>query len=142
MPKINPPPISTPIVIDREGYADTPWVEFFNQVFIGDTGTSFTPTFTSLTTVGAPTFAAKYYKIGPLCYFNITITPSTSTTAIAGTTYSNLPLTARGNGIVFAVSGNLGDGPGMISVSENRAYVPAWSAVTVPLTVIGIYEAQ
>lgn len=139
MSKILPPPITTPLIADKEGYPDIPWINFFNQIFTGDTGTSWTPTFTSLGSTGTPTITGVYYKIGPLCYFNVTITPATDTTSTAGVTYCDLPLTARGNGPVFALSGNAG-GIGMINASQGRAYPPAWSAVTVPVTLIGVYE--
>jgi hypothetical protein len=138
-----PPPIQEQLTDDQQALT-MPWILFFNQNFTGDLGTSWTPTFTSLTETGTPTITGRYYQISQaLCYFNVTITPATDTTATAGTTYiNNFPLTASSNGICFAVSGNLGSNSGMVVASNNRIYVPAWTAVTVPLTIIGIVEAN
>ena len=136
-----PPPLQTPMLDDNQ-VLSMPWLLFFNQTFIGDSGNSWSPTFTNLTEVGAATIVGRYYQISQsLCYFNVTITPNTSTSATAGTTYvNNFPLTATANGICFAVSGNLGTNAGMVNSSNNRIYVPAWAAVTVPLTVIGMVQ--
>lgn len=141
MSKVKPPPIYDSVV-DEGGKASLSWTLFFNQLFTGDTGTEWTPTFTNLTTVGTPTITGRYYKIGQkLCFFSVRIVPATSTTSTAGTTYiSNLPVTAREYGPCFALSGNLGSNAGMIDSSTNRVYVPAWSAVTVPLVIVGIVE--
>lgn len=141
MVKVSPPPFIEPLA-DEEGVASLPWSLFFNQMFTGDTGTSWTPTFTSLTEVGTPTITGKYFKIGQsLCYFWVTITPSTSTTATAGATYiNNFPLDIVSDGACLAVSGLLGTNAGQCEASTNRIYPPSWSAVTVPLTIVGLVE--
>ena len=141
MSKVKAPPIYEK-VIDEGGNATIAWTLFFNQLFNGDTGTEWTPTFTSLTTVGTPTITGRYYKIGQrLCFFSVRIVPATSTSSTAGTTYiSNLPVSAREFGMCFALSGNLGSNAGMVDSTTNRVYVPAWSAVTVPLVVVGMVE--
>jgi len=138
---ISPPPLQTPMTDDQQALS-MPWLLFFNQTFEGDRGNSWTPTFTSLTITGTPTITGRYYRISQsLCYFNVTITPATDTSATAGTTYvDNFPLTATANGICFAVSGNLGTNAGMVVSSNNRIYVPSWTTVTVPLTVIGMVQ--
>lgn len=143
MSNITPPPTADQIV-DQEGFINLSWASFMNNLYEGDTGATWTPTFTSLTTVGTPTITGRYYRLTRrLVYFAVAIVPATSTSATAGTTYiDNFPLTFSGDGIVFAVTGGLGDGPGHIVASSNRVYVPAWSAVTVPLTVIGICEVS
>lgn len=144
MTKIAAPPIYQPLIEDpQDSVASLPWILFFNQVFNGDTGTTWKANFTGLTTVGTPTITGKVYQISKsLAYFAVTITPSTSTTAVAGTTYiDNFPLRMINNGIVFAVSGLLGTNSGMCEQATNRIYVPAWSAVTIPLTVVGLVEA-
>jgi len=136
------PPIYEKVVND-EVKMTLPWILFMNQMFDGDVGASWTPNFVNLTTVGTPTVSSKYYKLSKyLTFFRITITPATSTTSTAGTTYiDNYPIDFKSDGVVFAVSGGLGGSPGHIIGSSNRIYVPAWSAVTVPLTLIGIAEA-
>ncbi len=142
MTKIAPAPIYIPVV-DESGVATLPWILFFNQLFTGDTGTAFTPVFTNLTIVGTPTFDAKYYKIGQnLVYFSLKITPATSTSATAGSTYFDFPLDITAVGAVFAVTGLLGSNAGMAEALTNRVYVPAWSVVTAPLTITGTLEAK
>lgn len=148
MAKIAPPPTNEKIIEvgekgETEGFGTVSWLLFFNQLWTGDTGTNWTPTFTSLTTVGTPTISGVYYRIGQICYFRVDIVPGTSTTSTAGTTFiNNFPLTARGNGIVLAVTGNVGSGLGMINASDNRIYPSAWSAITNPVTLIGMVEAS
>lgn len=141
--KVSSPPIYEKLV-NQDGKPNLAWILFFNKIFQGDSGTDWTPTFTSLTTVGTPTITGRIYKLsGALAFFRVHIVPSTSTTSVAGTTYiDNMPVTATANGICFAVSGLLGTNAGMYDSATNRVYVPAWSAVTVPLTIIGICEAR
>lgn len=131
-------------MVDEEGIATLPWILFMNQLFTGDTGTIWTPTFTSLTQVGVPTITGKYYKIGQnLCYFAVRIVPATSTSCTAGTTYiDNFPLTVLGDGACLAVSGLLGSSAGQVEQGTNRIYPPAWTAVTVPLTIVGFAEVR
>jgi hypothetical protein len=140
---IQPPPINDPIV-DEEGIMSLAWILYMNQTFNGDTGTEWTPAFTNLTTVGVPTITGRYYKISQsLVYFRATIVPGTSTTSTAGTTYiNNFPLTMRGDGACNAVSGGAGATPGHCDSTTNRIYVPAWTAVTVPLSITGTVEAR
>lgn len=141
MSALNPPPLYSPLIDDEEGKPTLPWTIFLNQLYEGDTGESWTPTFTGLTETGTPTITGRYYRLGRIVKFFITIVPDTDTTAVAGTTYvNNFPLVFAGDGVVFAVSGNLGDGPGHIVASNNRIYTPAWTAVTVPLTLVGEAE--
>lgn len=131
-------------VVEKDGIATLPWILFFNGLFNGDSGTSWTPTFTSLTVVGAaPTITGKYYKHGAQYYFEIRIVPGTNTSSTAGTTYvNNFPLDITADGSCSAVSGLLGGGNGMCENTTNRIYPPAWSAVTVPLTIVGWVTAQ
>jgi hypothetical protein len=139
---IKPPPMQQNMV-DESGIATLPWTLFFDQSYRGDSGESWSPVFTNLTTVGTPTIKGRHYQLSRyLTAFFISITPSTSTTATGGTTYiGNYPLTFTGDGACWAVSGGLGANAGHIVSATNRIYVPSWSAVTVPLTVVGFCEA-
>jgi hypothetical protein len=141
--KQQPPPIYSPVV-DETGVAELPWVLYFNQIFTGDTGTDWTPTFTSLTTVGTPTIKGSYYKIiQGIAYFRVDIVPATSTSSTAGTTFiNNFPLVFKNNGVCFALSGLLGSNAGQCLAGTKQIYVPSWSAVTVPLTIVGMCEVQ
>ncbi len=142
MSNVKAPPIYDPLTED-DGKAKLSWILFFNSIFQGDTGTSWNPSFTNLTTVGTPTITGKFYQISnSLCYFSVKIIPATSTTSTAGTTFiNNFPLKMAADGICFAVSGLLGTNSGMCDSASNSVYVPGWSAVTVPLTVVGLVEA-
>lgn len=137
------PPISNP-VIDESGVASMPWIQFFNNLYIGDRGRDWVPNFVNLTQVGAPTIRGRYYMISKsLAYFRITITPGTSTSAVAGSTYiDNFPRVINGDGACHAVSGLLGSNAGMIDASSRRIYVPTWTGVTVPLSVTGTVEVR
>lgn len=143
MSNIAPPPIYNPLS-EQDGKATLPWILFFNQLFVGDEGAAWTPTFTSLTITGTPTITGRYYKISDrLTYFRVTIVPATNTSSVAGTTYvNNFPLTMTGDGACAAVSGLLGGTLGMCDMASNRIYTPAWSAVTVSLSIVGIVEAS
>jgi hypothetical protein len=141
MTQIQPAPIYESVV-EKDGKAKLPWILFFNSLFKGDTGTDWSPVFTSLTISGTPTITGKHFRLGSFRYFWIRIVPATSTTAVAGTTYAALPFDVISDGICFAVSGLLGSNSGMVDASTNRCYVPAWTAVTVPLTVVGFVEAN
>lgn len=140
MTAISPPPIDEPVV-DENRVSTLPWVLFFNQLFTGDTGTSWDPTWTGLTTVGTPTYNSTYYRIGPIVYFRVQIIAGTNTSATAGTTYiNNFPLDFRADGAVFVVNNNLGTGSGHVVSANNRIYVPGWTTVSTPLTVVGFAE--
>lgn len=140
---IAPAPIND-FLADQEGKANLSWILFFNSLYEGDTGTAWTPTAVSLGSVGTPTLTGRYYRIGRrLCYFAITITPATSTTSTAATTYiDNLPVTMSNDGICFAVSGGTGTNSGHCVSANNRIYLPAWGPVTLPITVIGMVEVR
>lgn len=152
MSEISPPPIFDPLFdISQQpvdGKAKLSWVLFFQQVFAGDTGTSWTPIFTGLTTVGgSPTITAKYYRIGrSMVYFSVRIVPASggSTTATAGTTQiTNFPLRFLADGSCEAVAGGGGGAnSGQMIIGTTVIDVPAWTAVTVPLTVCGYGEAS
>lgn len=137
-----PAPITQP-VLDDNGLPTLPWTLFFNQNYNGDAGTAWSPTFTSLT--GSTTsVTGRYYRLSQyLVYFVINVTPSGATTSTAGTTYiGNFPLTFNGNGFNTVVSGAAGGAIGMNRASDNRIYVPAWTSVSVPLTIMGMGEAR
>lgn len=137
------PPTQHPMV-DGRGVATLPWVQFLNNVFIGDRGTDWTPNFVNLTQVGVPTIRGRYYMISKsLAYWRVDITPGTNTSATAGTTYiDNFPKVINGNGACHAVSGLLGSSAGMIEASSRRIYVPGWTTVTVPLSIVGQMEVR
>jgi hypothetical protein len=145
MTNVTPAPINEP-VIDEDKMVTMPWVLFFNNLFFGDTGETWTPTFTNLTfTVGAPTITGRYRYISrELAFFSITITPAATgtTTSVAGSTsMDNFPLVFTNNGVVFAVAGTTA-AIGAISASASKAYPASWAAVATPVTLIGLVEVR
>ncbi len=141
---LSPAPIADKL-IEESGLANLSWILFFNSIFTGDPGQAWTPTFSGLTeTGGAATVTGKTFQLSQsLVYFSVQVIPATDTSAVAGTTFiNNFPLTANGDGVCFTVSGNLGGTVGMVDRASNRIYVPGWTAVTIPLSIIGIVEAN
>jgi hypothetical protein len=144
MTGVSPPPNKAEM-IDVGGLPTIPWALFFEGIWNGDNGTPWTPVFVGLTEVGgSATMAGKIYRIGrTLCYFTVTVTPVTNTSATAGTTYiNNFPLSIKGNGACLALASNTGGNSGMVVQASQRIYVPGWTAVAVPVTVVGFCEAN
>lgn len=137
---ISPPPINE-ILAEQNGLPKIPWISFFNDVFEGDSGTVWTPVFVSLGSTGSPTLSGRYFRINQrTCLFFATITPSTDTTSTAATTYiSNFPLIFALDSVCFAGTGSGAvQAIGGVRASDNRIYTPGWSAVTTPVTVVGL----
>jgi hypothetical protein len=61
-----------------------------------DTWTSFTPSFTSLTAVGATSYTGRYRIVGRQCQWQVQASAATSIASTAGTTYLSLPVAAKG----------------------------------------------
>jgi hypothetical protein len=140
---LEPPPINNPIMQSEDGRATIPWAQFFDQSWRGDAGKAWNPVFTNLTQVGAATITGRYYKLSQyLVFFKVTITPATSVSSTAGTTYCDFPVTMQGNGACLSVGNLLGGGSGMCDASSNRIYIPALSAVNYPVTIVGMVEAR
>lgn len=136
---IEPPPIRD-VLTEEDGMTRIPWALFFSNVFEGDSGTSWTPTFSGLGSTGTPTITGRYYRINQrTCLFFVTITPATDTTSTAATTYiSNFPLTFSIDSVCFAGTGSGAvQAIGGIRASDDRIYTPAWTSVTTPITVVG-----
>lgn len=130
-------------VVDENGKARMSWVLFFNSLFIDDVGASFTPTFTGLTeSGGAATKSGYFYKVlRRIVMFRVGITPVTSTSSVSGTTYiDGLPFIPIADGFCVVVSGNTSAAIGVVKSGTNRVYLPAWTTVTTPITVIGFCE--
>lgn len=145
MTSISPPPLQEKLS-DSKGFLIPAWALFFNQVYIGDTGQVWSPTFTSLGSTGTPTISGSYYKLNKsLVYFKITITPGTNTSSVGGTTYTdNFPLQFSGDGACLAVApfSGLGVGLGVVRASDNRILTPTWTNASEPVIIIGVGEAR
>lgn len=138
---VSPPPINE-ILSEENGLPKIPWIVFFNDLFEGDAGTTWTPTFVSLGSSGTPTITGRYFRINQkTALFFVTITPSGggNTTSTAATTYvSNFPLSFSIDSVCFASTGSGAvQAIGGIRATDNRIYTPGWSAVTETLTIVG-----
>jgi len=137
------PPKTEPLVEKKDNFATLNWLVFFDQLADGDAGTTWTPTFVGLTEVGTATKTGVYYRISKkLVYYRIVITPGTNTSATAGTTYcNNFPLTMSAAGAVFSLSDYTAAINGS-TAANNRIYTGSWAALTTPVTILGIVEAN
>lgn len=142
MSKIFPPPVQQRMT-DSQGSTSLSWIEFFNTLFTGDTGTSWIPEFTGLTETGGDAdITGVYYKLSQnLTYFTIKIEPVTSTTAVTGTTYCNFPLNINSDGVCAVTFDNIA-GVGAVKASNGRLYPVGWTAVTTPVTISGTIVAR
>lgn len=122
---------------DAFGKPRLSWIKWFQGVTQGDIGTRWAPVPTNLTTSGTPTITGAYYQNQGFTDFWIRIVPGTNTSSTGGTTYFQLPFNVTVDGACHAVSGLLGSNAGMVDAVTDRCYPPSWSAVTVPLTIVG-----
>lgn len=137
-------PPRTETLIDDDKFATLNWLAFFEDVAVGDVGTTWTPTFVGLTeTGGTATKTGRYWRLSnTLAYFRIVITPVTDTSAVNGTTYcDNFPLTITAAGACFTISGFTAGISGITS-ADKRIYPTTWTTITTPITLTGIVEVR
>lgn len=135
-------PLRTEPLVDDQKFPTLAWQAFFENLAGGDVGTLWTPTFTNLTTVGVPTYSGIYYRLSAkLAAFFVVITPATSTTAVAGTTYcKGFPLTFTKQGVSFSIGGS---GAAVAGIeTDGKIYTGNWSAITTPITIFGFGEVR
>lgn len=105
-----------------------------------------TPTWTSLTVVGAPTYAGRYTRIGDLVFWQVLITAggANTTASTAGVTgINNLPFTIAHTNNLSVSNANTGIaiGDGHIGgVGTQNANTPTWAATNANITISGWYE--
>lgn len=91
--------------------------------------TNFTPAFTSLTEVSTVTKTGYIQQVGEFMLLSATITPSGGGTSAstAGTTYLTIPTPVLGG---FGAVNNETSliAAGLVSVANNRLYLPTWAA--------------
>lgn len=149
---IQPPPLQQPLVDTPSGQASIGnlnllWELFFNQIYQGDAGTTWTPSVKGLTIAGsAPTYTGWVYKLNQyITYFRAQIIPAQggNTTSVQQTTYiDNFPYIMKGNGVCMAVTEQVGGSLGMCSQATNKIWLPPWTTVTSGVTILGIVEAS
>lgn len=130
-------------LIDDDKFATLNWLSFFENVAVGDAGTIWTPTFVGLTEVGTATKTGIYWRLSNrIAYFRIVITPTTNTSATAGTTYcDNFPLNIAQAGVSFSLSGSSAAIAGVTNTPK-RIYTGNWTTITTPVTLVGIVEVS
>jgi hypothetical protein len=142
---VSPVPSMQPILDGQPYNVDLNWLAFFSDLFNGDQGTDWIPTFVSLGSTGTPTITGRYYRIGQnLVFFRIRIVPATNTTSTAATTYcDNFPLSFSSDSVCLVSAGSGAvQGIGGIRSADKRIYPPGWSASTETLTILGFAEAR
>lgn len=119
------------------------WVLFFNQIFGGDTGTDWVPSFVNLGTTGTPQFSGRYYKLSnSLALFRCQIVPATNTSSVLGNTYiENFPMQLLSDAPCF-VTVPPASTLGSCFAASNRIFLPTWTNITVPITISGFVEAR
>lgn len=105
---------------------------------------SFTPVFTSLTTVGTTSFSGRYRLVGRSCQFEVQVSAGTSIASVAGTTYMALPVSPAkgiaGMAIMSDKTANTAVGTCHIDVTNSRCYLPAQGASGHVFNLCGSYE--
>jgi len=142
---VNAPPLDQQI-LDQAGQTVPEWLLWYDAIWRGDAGTDWAPTFVNLTeNGGSASITGRYFRLSRywvLFTVSVALGTATDTSATAGSTYiNNFPLDVNGDGPVFAVSNGTGTGSGHVEAATDRIYVPAWTSVTTPLTLIGLAEA-
>jgi len=92
---------------------------------------TYTPTATSFTVVGTPTYAGRYTKIGRLVTVTISCTSTTSIASTANTSYLSLPFAssiASSGSWTCTSSSSTGISNGVGYVENSRCYPPTWAA--------------
>jgi len=142
MARVQLPP-QTEELIDEDKFPTLNWLSFFDGLASGDTGTAWSPNFVGLTEVGTATKSGIYYRLSTkLAFFRIVITPTTSTSAVAGTTYcDNFPLNISAASASFTCSSFTAATAGITS-ADKRIYTASWTAITSPITIVGLIEVQ
>jgi hypothetical protein len=108
-----------------------------------DAWTVFTPSFTSLTLVGAPTYTGRFHIVGKQCWFQVNLLAATSIASTAGTTYMTLPINAHGLGgqaTLTNLTTNVAVGVGVIDAVNGRCYPPSQTASGNTFSLCGWFE--
>lgn len=124
------------LTIDKKSFT---WKDLQAQ----DAWTVFTPSFTSLTVVGATTYTGRYHIVGKQCFFQVTLLAATSIASTAGTTYMPLPVISRGiagEATMSNLTTNVAVGVGVIDAVNGRCYMPSQTASGNTFSLCGWFE--
>jgi hypothetical protein len=106
-----------------------------------DLWTQFTPTFTSLTVVGSPSYFGRLRVDGKLLRFQVQFSAGTSIASTAGSTYLDLPigrLGLAGMGVMTNATTNIA--VGVCHIGTAGCYLPTQSASANVFNIAGWYE--
>ena len=97
----------------------------------------------SITVVGTPTYTGRFRIVGRSCFFQISAVSDTSIATTAGTSYWELPVTAKGIGGVATMvnsTTNVAVGVCVIDVTNSRVYAPTQAPSAQTFKVCGWHE--
>lgn len=106
---------------------------------------SWTPTWTSITTTGSPTYVGYFAIVGRLLSFSVQINPNGGTTACTyGTNYiNNLPFTVagnRGSDMTFNMDSGSFMGGAQHVATTKYLYPPTWTATGSTILINGAFQ--
>ena len=104
---------------------------------------AWTPTRTLWTDVGTPTISARYRVVGRQCFIQIYVDPTTSIATTAGSSYTDLPIAAKGlagAGSMVNMTTNVAVGSCVVDVTNSRLYVPTLIASGNNFAIAAWYE--
>lgn len=104
---------------------------------------SFTPSFTSLTVVGATTYTGRLRVQGRSVEFQVTLLAATSIASTAGTAWMALPITSKGIagfGIMQNLTTNVAVGDCVVDAVNSRLYLPSQTASGNKFSIFGKCE--
>ncbi len=113
----------------------------FNDIRGQDSWTAWTPTY-SFATATSLTVLGRYKVVGRQCFWQVQ-SSGTSIATTAGTSYIDLPITAKGFGGQGEMSNdttNISVGMGHVDVANNRFYPPTQGASGNTFIFSGWYE--
>jgi hypothetical protein len=141
MTNVTAPPLED-LIADKTLRANASYAAFFENLYLGDVGTAWTPVATNLTIVGTPTYTGQYYRLSDRWYaVTITVSSTTTTAATGGSTYfSGFPIQLLNDGALFSLVGT-GLGGGVAQQSTQRFYPSSWGASGL-VTLVALVEAK
>lgn len=142
MTALETPPLRTPIQ-QADGKFAGIWQKWFERLWYNSAAVPqvFEPMFTGLT--GSATITGTYTKMGGLMFFDILITPDTTTSSVLGTTFiNNLPLQGASFGSLTAINtfSRVVLGTGQVDLNTNSAWTPTWTTVANPISINGFVQ--
>ena len=128
--------MALPETVDEKSFS-------YRDLLSKDEWSAFTPSFGSLTVVGATSYTGRYRIVGSQLQFQVKFSAATSIASSAGTDYLTLPKTANGSAGVAVMTDNTAKtavGVCHIDVANSRCYLPTQTASAHVFTLCGSYE--